>query len=178
MLAGRRTTARLSTQLLRIRTNVTTTETSPVKPVDPPPQTPVTPPPPSLSSKPQPAPAAVDAQESTETTKKRTRGRVWPTRRPEISLERPRQYSRPIGIGVLPAYDEALEYIKRDSRRVKEELKQYQVTLDKAQNEPVVDTAEVERLAEKVKILEIQSEINLPSVRWKARNGMGEFVTC
>ena len=32
---------------------------------------------------------------------------------------------------------------------------------------------EAEALKEKESILEIQSEINLPSVRWKARNGMG-----
>ena len=29
-------------------------------------------------------------------------------------------------------------------------------------------------MREKVGVLEIQSEANLPDVRWKARNGMGE----
>ena len=45
--------------------------------------------------------------------------------------------------------------------------------LEKAQAAQEPNAAEVARLQEKVNILEVQSEINLPSVRWKARNGLG-----
>ena len=34
---------------------------------------------------------------------------------------------------------------------------------------------ELEKLRKKVGILEVQSEINRPSVRWAAANGMGAF---
>lgn len=175
MLACRRTT-RLYPQLLKFRTNTTLQSETIQDAVVPPP---ASKPPPALS----PAPRTTTSTEAQEekaassdstTDSKKTKGRVWPTRRPYISLEHPRQYSRPIGVGVLPVYDEAIEYIKRDSKARKEEIKRYQVTLDKAQNESEVDSKEVERLREKIKILEVQSEINLPSVRWKARNGLGE----
>ncbi len=176
MLVCRRTT-RICPQIIRVRRNATLhSDTSPDAPA--PPQPLATAPSPALSPAPQPAPTIniPEGGEASTDVKKKTQGRVWPTSRPSISLERPRQYSRPIGVGVLPAYDEALEYIKWDSKLRKEELKRYQIALDKAQSEPELDAAAVERLKEKVKILEIQSETNLPSVRWKARNGMGELV--
>lgn len=176
MLAYRRST-RLCPQFLKVRRNATLhSESSSEPPAPPPPHDAA--PPPTLSPSPRPTPTTETSEESiaSETQKRKTQGRVWPTSRPSISLERPRQYSRPIGVGVLPAYDEALAYIKRDSGLRKEELRRYQLALDKAQNEPEVDTVEVERLQEKVKILEVQSEINLPSVRWKARNGLGAFM--
>lgn len=128
-------------------------------------------------AKPTSKPSAGPTEEgSTVSDTKPTRTRDYPRKRPFINLEHPKQYSRPIGVGVLPAYDEALAYIKRDSGLLKAELKQCQLELDHAQNAPEVNQAEVERLQEKVKILEVQSEINLPSVRWKARNGMADMT--
>ncbi|THH30397.1 hypothetical protein EUX98_g3788 [Antrodiella citrinella] len=108
-----------------------------------------------------------------EEPKKRRPYRFWPTTRPSISLERPRQYSRPVGVGILPAYDHALAYIKRDSAQCKAELEKYEAELAVAEKEGKVE--EVARLREKVGILEVQSEINLPSVRWKARNGLADM---
>lgn len=110
--------------------------------------------------------------ESPDVKGKRRRVR-WPTSRPPITLERPRQYMRPIGVGVLPVYDYALDYIKKDSAKLKSQLAAYRADLEKAQSAAEPDLEEIERLTEKIKILEIQSEINLPSVRWKANNGLG-----
>ncbi|KAH8101535.1 PEBP-like protein [Cristinia sonorae] len=121
-------------------------------------------------------PAASNANEALEDDEpKKRKGpyKFWPTTRPSISLERPREYNRPIGVGVLPAYDEALAYIKRDSSRLSAELTHCKTQLEAAEKEG--NASEVERLKEKVKILEVQSEINLPSVRWKARNGLADM---
>lgn len=107
------------------------------------------------------------------------RRRFWPTHRPSISLERPRQYMRPIGVGVVPAYDRALEFIKQDSENLKKELRDVKTELEKAQaSQKPEATEQVVRLQEKVEILEVQSEINLPSVRWKAKNGLGAHSGC
>ena len=77
---------------------------------------------------------------------------------------------RPLGLGVLPVYDLAVDYLKQDSARLKRELAQLKTEIDTGGK----SAAELGSLEEKVKILEIQSEINLPSVRWKARNGLGK----
>ena len=76
---------------------------------------------------------------------------------------------RPIGIGALPVYDLALDYLRRDSANLKLQLAELKEEI--ASQEKTAD--EVEKLREKAEILEIQSKINLPSVRWKARNGLG-----
>ena len=47
---------------------------------------------------------------------------------------------------------------------------------EEAKSEGERDVAMLEELREKVRIVEIQSAANLPEVRWKARNGMGELV--
>lgn len=120
--------------------------------------------------------AKTSSKEKEESTATRNRGRVWPTRRPSITLERPRQYSRPIGVGVLPVYDQALGYIKRDSKLRKEELEEYRVLLKKAESTPDWNQDDLKRLKEKIRILEVQSEINLPSIRWKARNGLADMT--
>ncbi|TCD61067.1 hypothetical protein EIP91_009071 [Steccherinum ochraceum] len=130
---------------------------------------------PPVEATPKPAPPKPkETNESTEPSKPKGPYRFWPTTRPSISLERPRQYSRPIGVGVLPAYDHALAYIKRDSELQKEELKEYQAELE-IEEKGARNPGHLERLREKVRILEVQSEINLPSVRWKARNGLADM---
>lgn len=174
MLALRRTPRRLVTSLF-IRGNATTT----VPPSDtslPPPPAEAKPTSKTVSSALNPQPkrdSSVEPEAEASSEEKKRPTRKYPTKRPRISLENPRQWSRPLGVGVLPVYDEALAYIKRDSALRKQELQEYREELVKAESAKPVKTAEVERLKEKVEILEIQSEINLPSVRWKARNGMG-----
>ncbi|GJE94174.1 PEBP-like protein [Phanerochaete sordida] len=152
----------------------------------PPPPAPAQQSPPTPAAKPAPkpasakaAPAPAKAQETAapESDAKPNSRRVWPTRRPPITLERPRQYMRPIGKGVLPAYDHALEYIKKDAGDLKKELHAVKAELEKAQASEEPEAAErVAELQEKVSILEVQSEINLPSVRWKARNGLADMT--
>lgn len=119
--------------------------------------------------------AKASSKEEEPSTATRRRGRSGQTGRPLITLERPRQYSRPIGVGVLPVYDQALGYIKRDSKLRKAELEEYRTLLKKAESTPDSNQDDLEKLKEKIRILEVQSEINLPSVRWKARNGMADM---
>ncbi|EKM60509.1 uncharacterized protein PHACADRAFT_246507 [Phanerochaete carnosa HHB-10118-sp] len=152
----------------------------------PPPPVPAQQKPPAASTKPalKPAGAKVPgapakSQEKTapEADAKRGPRRVWPTHRPSISLARPRQYMRPIGVGVLPAYDSALEYIKEDSNILKKELRTVKTELEKVQVLQEPEAAEqAARLQERVRVLEVQSEINLPSVRWKAKNGLADMT--
>ncbi|PSR83331.1 hypothetical protein PHLCEN_2v5768 [Hermanssonia centrifuga] len=192
MLALRRVpTKLLYTSLVRGNGTVATPLTA-AAPAPPPPSSPPKAKAASPSSKPSaPKPASkpasvaetstsktidVDEADSDKKDRKRKRRFRFPTQRPSISLERPRAYSRPIGVGVLRAYDEALAYIKKDSNVVKAELEEYKASLAKAESSPESDSSKVERLKEKVKILEIQSEINLPSVRWKARNGLADLT--
>ena len=104
--------------------------------------------------------------------------RKWPTRRPSISLERPREWCRPIAKGVEPAYDYALRYILRDAAFVRKELEELMVEVraEEAKPEGERDGRALEEMRERVRVLEIQAEANLPDVRWKARNGMGECL--
>lgn len=177
MFAARRSLSRT----LQSRTNATLSnvvaETAPA----PPPPTLVTPPAEAAvtnkgesSFKPPQSSERQDDLEDEEPQRRKGPYRFWPTTRPSISLDRPRQYSRPIGVGILPAYDHALAYIKRDSSLRKMELEKYLAELEAAEKDGK-DLLEIERLQEKVKILEVQSEINLPSVRWKAKNGLGVY---
>lgn len=172
----------------QIRANATLEAAASVDAVKPPPP----PPPPteqkaqtaSLSPAPRPAAVKTSKKEAKPTeepvedpnAKKKRRRVQWPTSRPSITLERPRQYMRPIGVGVLPVYDEALQYIKKDSEKIKKQLVAVKAEIETLQASSEPNVEEIERLKEKVHILEIQSEINLPSVRWKARNGLGTSV--
>ena len=100
------------------------------------------------------------------------------TKRPNISLENPRKWNRPVKKGVIPAYDEALTLIKEDSVRLKKERKGVLARIEKLEKLTEKDDAvlaEIQELRKKADILELQSEINQPSVRWKAYNGMGTF---
>ena len=141
--------------------------------------TPAPPPPPPVTAKPPtPAPVAEEPTEAAAEEEQVPKGkqREWPTRRPHISLERPREWCRPIAKGVEPAYDYALRYILRDAAGVRKELEglRKEVLVEEAKPEGERDEKVLEELRERVKVLEIQSEVNLPDVRWKARNGMGE----
>jgi large subunit ribosomal protein L35 len=92
--------------------------------------------------------------------------------RPDISCAKPRQWNRPLAKGVLPAYDEALNVIKNDSSRLKQEAKELRATL--AESEGChIDEHTLNALRDRLTIIEVQSEINLPMVRWMCNNGMG-----
>lgn len=98
----------------------------------------------------------------------------WKTRRPYINPERPRQWNRPLAPGVLPAFDEALRYIRQDSRALKAEAQYNRSALREAESSPNPDPELIKSLEEKLAILEVQSDVNRPEVRWKFRNGLGE----
>ncbi|KAF9261857.1 hypothetical protein L218DRAFT_461702 [Marasmius fiardii PR-910] len=122
---------------------------------------------------------------STSTTAKSTgrkRRHFVQRKRPQISLRNPRKWNRPLREGIVPAYDEALKVIYRDSRMLKkeakalrDELKGKEQELKATQEGEERDTldAQLEKMREKLNILEVQSEINLPSVRWTVANAMG-----
>lgn len=94
---------------------------------------------------------------------------MYPAIRPSISLERPREWRRPIARGVLPAYDEALRVIGLDAKIVQNEARELRAKLDKGD---FSGEAEVQA-KDKLNILDIMGHVNLPDVRWKARNGLG-----
>jgi large subunit ribosomal protein L35 len=100
-------------------------------------------------------------------------GQYQRTARPNLSAASPRKWNRPLAKGVLPAYDEALKIIRDDSRSLQREVKELRIALVKAENAhgPNEDTPTLIR--EKLAILEVQSEINLPHTRWMCANGMG-----
>ncbi|KAH9836712.1 PEBP-like protein [Rhodofomes roseus] len=148
------------------------------------PANPVAPPPPApkaAAPTTPPAPASSPSKASSTTTGQAEaavdaagqNGRNWPTHRPRISLENPRQWNRPLAKGVLPIYDLALQYIEEDSKALKEQLTEVRKALQAA--EAAGDVQRQQELSEKAKILEIQSEINLPDVRWNAMNGMADM---
>ncbi|KAI0727645.1 PEBP-like protein [Fomitopsis betulina] len=137
-------------------------------------------PPPSATSTPKPtSPKAkagsADASKVEEVAPAESKPAIgnWTTYRPRITLEHPRQYSRPIGKGVLPVYDLALQYIEEDSKVLTQELEDVRKALQAAEMEGDVDRQQA--LVEKVKILEVQSQVNLPEVRWKAANGLADM---
>jgi len=119
--------------------------------------------------------ATIQAAPPTAEDPATTRPRPFTPRRPNISRERPRQWNRPLAFGVLPAYDEALKYIKTDSEILKTEIQQLQASLEKLATALEPNTDVIQKTEEKLSILEIQSQVNLPEVRWKVRNGMGMF---
>ena len=64
---------------------------------------------------------------------------------------------RPLEPGALPAYDEALAYIERDATDKRAEL---------TRRRQMKDQEGRQWSAEQLEKLEIESEINLPEVRW------------
>jgi large subunit ribosomal protein L35 len=95
-------------------------------------------------------------------------------RRPHISLTLPREWNRPISPGVLPVYDEALRIIQADSATLKSEADYCRNQLQQAEAAVNSDPATLQQLRDKLYKLEVESEVNLPDVRWKFRNGMGK----
>ncbi|KAL5519253.1 MRPL35 [Sanghuangporus vaninii] len=149
-----------------------------------------------------PAPSTSSAQASTigetgstkpeERSHQRKRRRIV-KRRAQISLTSPRKWNPPVKPGSLPVYDEALKLIKEDSLRLKGELRTALARVQEVEKElrvlssaGAMEGGEVEKkvelekelglLREKVETLEIQSEINLPWVRWYAANGMADLT--
>ena len=178
MLAIRRL-PRACTRLSQCRGNATLEQTAATASTAPPPP----PSPKPATSTPQPAPSnakakasSVDASKAGEAAAEESKplSGNWKTHRPRITLEHPRQYSRPIARGVLPVYDLALQYIEEDSKALTKELEELRKSLSAAETEG--DAERQQALAERVRILEIQSQVNLPEVRWKAANGLGECM--
>ncbi|KDQ54989.1 hypothetical protein JAAARDRAFT_38100 [Jaapia argillacea MUCL 33604] len=153
------------------------------------------------AEEPAPTKAETDAGEvasSPADVATKTRGRVYKLRRPNISATRPREWARPLAPGVLPAYDEAIKVIKADSWGIKKEifsleeaLKAKEAAYNKLETslrakeengesqdgtELLTMREELEKMREKLEILHVQSEINLPDVRWKAFNGMADLT--
>ena len=93
--------------------------------------------------------------------------------RPKISAAKPKRWNRPLAEGVLPAYDEALKLIKDDSSRMKKEAENIGNTLANAEGARNIDENTLNALRERLKIIKVQSGINLPNVRWLCANGMG-----
>lgn len=77
-------------------------------------------------------------------------------------------WKRPLAPGVIKAYDEALALVRKDANLKIQEVQQLKKTLKAS---PERDTPEERRRLEK---LEVESQINLPEVRWNVKNGQGE----
>jgi large subunit ribosomal protein L35 len=154
------------------------------------------PPPPKSSSPKEP----IRPNEGSTTVAAGSQRRKIPPKRPAISLESPRVWNRPLKKGVVPAYDLALAALTKDSLLLKAEAKQmrrdiakkeadYQNLKAKLENLPNEETVseerdslneemrtldeELEKMLEKAHIVQVQSEVNLPAVRWKVNNAMG-----
>jgi hypothetical protein len=158
------------------------------------------PPPTVFRAPPHGSPAVAVKPSEAQTTEGRKLKKVLP-KRPFISLESPRKWVRPLKPGVLPAYDLALSVLRRDSEnlqaeaaelrgRISERQTVYSALEDKlhalredarveldakfaARQQLEEVDAELEKMLEKLNILEVQSWINLPSVRWTVNNAMG-----
>ena len=102
-----------------------------------------------------------------------TTGRTRRTSRPKLSLLNPRNWNRPLAAGVLPAYDEALKFIAKDSRLLKKEVECLKTSIENLEKAPEKDEKALQAMKQKLGVLEVQSEVNLPDVRWKCANGMG-----
>ena len=108
----------------------------------------------------------------TSPPKRKTQGRrnpKYPPIRPSISLESPREWNPPVAPGVIPAYDEAVAYIRADAAAVQAEADALRSSLEKGE----VPTEGIEDARKRLDMLEIMAQVNLPEVRWKAANGMG-----
>ena len=84
----------------------------------------------------------------------------------------------------MPAYDLALKVIRTDSVRLMAEVTELRGLISEKEAKitelggPTAEAAReeenaVERMREKLYILQVQSEINLPEVRWRVANAMG-----
>lgn len=103
-------------------------------------------------------------------------------RRPQISLSNPKKWNRPLAEGVVPAYDEALKVIRRDSeelgteaRKMRKEISRLEVEVEaedaKGESDQVLGMlTKLESLRKKHHVICVQSQINSPSVRWTVAN--------
>ena len=62
----------------------------------------------------------------------------------------------------------------KDSAALKREAKELRAAISKQEEAPERDEDTLGKKWAKLNILEVQSEINLPEVRWKVANGMGK----
>ena len=128
---------------------------------------------PPASSTPSDATAPHDADAgATPAPRRRTQGRrnpKYPAIRPSISLERPREWNPPVAPGVIPAYDQALAYIRTDAAAVQAEADALRLSIEKG----VVPTEDLVDAKKRLDMLEVMAQVNLPEVRWKAANGLG-----
>jgi large subunit ribosomal protein L35 len=62
----------------------------------------------------------------------------------------------------------------KDSAALKREAKELRATISKQEEALERDDDTLGKKWAKLNILEVQSEINLPEVRWKVANGMGK----
>lgn len=119
----------------------------------------------------------------------RSQGRSMKRRpkRPAISIVSPRKWCRPLAPGVVPAYDLALELLEADSTQIKSEaqilrerirvMEEQRVNMTAEETEAAQETVkkmddELETSRAKLRILEVQGEVNLPDVRWRVANAM------
>jgi large subunit ribosomal protein L35 len=127
------------------------------------------------SSRSDASPSFRDAQSAPSSPpKRRTQGRrnpKYPPIRPSISLERPREWNPPVPPDFIPAYDEAVAYIRADAAALQAEVDALRSNMEKGP----VSMEGVEDTKKRLDTLEIMAQVNLPEVRWKAANGMGQF---
>lgn len=147
----------------------------------------------STSSGPTTAPPTPSASTSSQAKPTVSHGR----RKRQSLLQKPQKWHRALPPAVLPAYDLALNVLQKDSQKLKAELEGYRKTVDELQasyktlsdklasvvgEEKAAVESEMraldevlEKVLEKANIIEVQSEINLPDVRWQAGNYMGKY---
>jgi large subunit ribosomal protein L35 len=120
-----------------------------------------------------PVDATSDTALSPTLKKRRGKPRVYVRGRPLVSA---RVWNRPLAQGVLPVYDEALKIIRQDSAALK--VRAYALGGDIcAAKKAGLDKRDEEALSSmktQTEKLELESEMNLPRVRWAVANGMGE----
>ncbi|KAG5646911.1 hypothetical protein DXG03_001987 [Asterophora parasitica] len=178
MLALRKLRVPHSTVLLR-RGNATLQSATDTVPNVPPPV------PAPVKAKAAPAPTPGAEPEHTTSGRRRFKRPVPPTR-PAISTSAPRKWNRPLAEGVLPAYDLALKLLKTDSIRlqteadgVRKEIKDLEgkvTELGGYDSEGAREAEErLEEKREKLHILQVQSKVNLPEVRWRVANAMADM---
>ncbi|PPQ90431.1 hypothetical protein CVT25_014949 [Psilocybe cyanescens] len=126
-----------------------------------------------------------------------TTGRTTLGRRRKLTADKERKWNRALPKHVVPAYDLALSVLEEDSKTLKKELKEHRTRIEEKEAEytalegklaGAVGEArgaieeemravneELERMVEKANIIEVQSEINLPQVRWAVNNAMADM---
>ena len=65
-----------------------------------------------------------------------------------ISLKHPHEWKRPLAYGVLPAYDEALEFMKADSEELKLEMQDVQALLKAGKQARTPDPLAIKQMEE------------------------------